>query len=72
MKTNMRMAHESSRIPPIRREDQIDDVMARVAAKLRQIRGPLHPADLDALVNDIVLDVARFALQWTDGIEADR
>jgi len=44
----------------------VDRVIARVAARLRPIRGPLRPAELDALAQDIVLDVARFVLEWTE------
>ena len=51
-------------------DDGIDDVIARVAARLRPIRGSLPPAELDALAHDIVLDVARFVLRWAEGTTA--
>ena len=50
----------------VRRPDALDDLMARVALRLRQIREPLPPAELDTLVHDIVLEVARFVLEWTE------
>lgn len=48
-------------------DDHIDDVIGRVAQRLRQLGRPLHPVDVDALANEIVLDVSRFVLGWQEG-----
>ncbi len=48
-------------------DDQIDDVIGRVVQRLRQAGGPLHSVEIDALANEIVLDVSRFVLRWQEG-----
>ena len=52
-------------------DDHIDDVVGRVVQRLRQAGRPLHSVELDALANEIVLDVSRFVLRWQEGDGAD-
>jgi hypothetical protein len=47
-------------------DEGVDDVIAPVAARLRCIRGPLPAVEFDAVADDIVLDVARFVLEWAE------
>jgi hypothetical protein len=54
------------RVAVVTGDERVDDVIARVAARLRVIRGPLPAVEFDAVAHDIVLDVARFVLDWTE------
>lgn len=47
-------------------EASFDEVLGDVAARLRSVRSPLPRAELDALVQEVVLDVARFVLRWVE------
>ncbi len=44
----------------------IDDVVARLYARLRPVCGALPPEALEALVQELVLDVTRFVLRWEE------
>lgn len=54
-------------VPTTATPESIDDIVSRVTAKIRHAYGPLPHAQLDALVEDVVLDVVRFAAHWVDG-----
>jgi len=55
-----------SRVAAFSRDERVENVIARIATKLRLIRGPLPPVEFDAVAHDIVLDVARFVLEWAE------
>jgi hypothetical protein len=57
-------------VPPggvgARPASDFDALVARTAARLRAACRPMPAAAFDALVHDVVLDAARFALRWAD------
>ncbi len=51
---------------PARPASDFDALVARTAARLRAACRPMPAAAFDALVHDVVLDAARFALGWAE------
>ncbi len=50
---------------------RIEDVIARIASRLRLVRGSLRPLEFEALAHDLVLEVTQFVLRWAEEGSAD-
>ncbi len=63
-------AADPAPVPPggvrARPASDFDALVARTAARLRAACSPMPAAAFDALVHDVVLDAARFALRWAE------